>query len=159
VDRAYLAGGTLTCFLRAFSGSVRARTVAGMTAITDTTTRLSPVGRLNALGLAVAAAGIMIQFVAGVGDYPTIPPGPIVLLAAAAVVVFGPWRRAVGVGLAAALFISIGGVIATIAGNGYADTLGSGEVGGVIGALIQIAGLALAVPAGILAVRAGRRTS
>jgi hypothetical protein len=128
-----------------------------MTTIIATTTRLSPAGRLLALGLVVAAAGIMIQYVAGVGDYPTIPPGPIVLLAAAAVVAFGPWRRAVRVGLAAALFISIGGVIATIAGNGYADTLGSGDVAGVIGALIQIAGLLLAVPAGILAVRAGRR--
>jgi hypothetical protein len=130
-----------------------------MTTITDTTTRLSPAGRLNAVGLVVAAAGIMIQYAAGVGDYPTIPPGPIILLAAAAVVVLGPWRRAARVGLAVALFISIGGVIATIAGNGYADTLGSGEVGGVIGALIQIAGLLLAVPAGILAARAGRRAS
>jgi hypothetical protein len=130
-----------------------------MTTITDTSTRLSPAGRLNAVGLVVAAAGIMIQYAAGVGDYPTIPPGPIILLAAAAVVVLGPWRRAARVGLAVALFISIGGVIATIAGNGYADTLGSGEVGGVIGALIQIAGLLLAVPAGILAARAGRRAS
>jgi hypothetical protein len=130
-----------------------------MTTITDTTTRLSPAGRLTALGLLVAAAGIMIQYIAGVGDYPTIPPGPIILLAAAAVVVFGPWRRAVRAGLAAALFISIGGVIATIAGNGYADTLGSAEVAGVIGAVIQIAGLLLAVPAGILAARVGRRAS
>jgi hypothetical protein len=130
-----------------------------MTTITDTTPRLSPAGRLSALGLVVAAAGIMIQYVADVGDYPTIPPGPIILLAAAAVVVFGPWRRAVRVGLAVALFISIGGVIATIAGNGYADTLGSGEAGGVIGASIQIAGLLLAVPAGILAARDGRRAS
>jgi hypothetical protein len=130
-----------------------------MTTITDTyATRLSPARRLTALGLVVAAAGIMIQYVAGVGDYPTVPPGPIILLAAAAVVL-GPWRWATRVGLAAALFISIGGVIATIAGNGYADTLGSGEVAGVFGALIQIAGLLLAVPAGILAVRAGRRTS
>jgi hypothetical protein len=63
-----------------------------MTAITSTT-RLSRAGRLNALGLLVAAAGIMIQYLSGV-DYPTIPPGPIILLAAAGAVVFGPWRRA-----------------------------------------------------------------
>jgi hypothetical protein len=127
--------------------------------MTTTTTHLSPAGRRTALGLAVAAAGVMIQYIAGVGDYPTIPPGPIILLAAAAVVVFGAGRWAVRVGLAAAIFISIGGVIATIAGNGYANTFDPGELAGFIGAVIQIAGLLIAVPAGILAVRSGRRAS
>jgi hypothetical protein len=72
-----------------------------MTAIASTT-RLSPAARLNALGLAVAATGIVIQYVSGV-DYPTIPPGPIILLAAAGAVAFGPWRRAPVAGLAIAL--------------------------------------------------------
>jgi hypothetical protein len=123
-----------------------------MTASTDTT-RLSPAGRLNALGLAVAAAGIMIQYVSGV-DYPTVPPGPIILLAAAGAVVFGPWRRAPVVGLVAAAFVSLGGVVATIAGNGFSETLGDpGELGGFLGALVQIAGLVIALPAGVVAAR------
>jgi hypothetical protein len=123
-----------------------------MTAITSTT-RLSPAARLNALGLAVAATGIMIQYVSGV-DYPTIPPGPIILLAAASVVVFGPWRRAPVVGLVAAAFVSIGGVVATIAGNGFNETLGDpGDLGAFLGALVQIAGLVIALPAGVVAVR------
>jgi len=58
----------------------------------------TPVAMLNVVGLVVglvvAAAGIMIQYVSGV-DYPTIPPGPVILLAAAAVVAFGPWSWAV----------------------------------------------------------------
>jgi hypothetical protein len=123
-----------------------------MTAIRNTT-RLSPAGRLNALGLVIAAAGIMIQYVAGV-DYPTIPPGAIILLAAAGVVVFGPWRRAPVAGLVAAAFVSIGGVVATIAGNGFNETLGDpSELGGFLGALVQIAGLVIALPAGVVAAR------
>jgi hypothetical protein len=45
-----------------------------------------PVVMLSVVGLVVAAAGIMVQYVSGV-DFPTIPLGPIILLAAAAVVV------------------------------------------------------------------------
>jgi hypothetical protein len=95
----------------------------------------------------------MIQYVSGV-DFPTIPPGPIILLVAAAVVVFGPWRKAPAVGLVAATFVSLGGVIATIAGNGFSETLGHpSEVGGFVGAVVQVAGLMIAVSAGVVAVR------
>jgi hypothetical protein len=111
----------------------------------------TPAAMLNVAGLVVAAAGIMIQYVSGV-DYPTVPPGPIILLAAAAVVAFGPWRRSPFVGLGAAVFLSIGGAIATIAGNGFSETLGDpGEVGGFAGAAVQIVGLAIALPTGIVA--------
>jgi hypothetical protein len=99
----------------------------------------------------------MIQYVSGI-NYPTIPPGPVILLAAAAVVAFGPWRWSPIVGLIAAIFLSIGGAIATIAGNGYSETLGNpSEVGGFVGAAIQIAGLAIALPAGIVATKRGSR--
>jgi hypothetical protein len=119
----------------------------------DSQGRPSAAARLNAAGLVVAAAGITIQFVSGV-DFPTIPPGPIILLSAAAVVVFGPWRSSPWVGLVAAAFVSLGGVIATIAGNGFNSTLGDpSEVGGFIGAVVQIAGLLIALPAGVVAVR------
>jgi hypothetical protein len=124
-----------------------------MTSSNDSEAQLSPAARLNAAGLVVAAAGIMIQYVSGV-DFPTIPPGSIILLVAAAVVVFGPWRRAPAVGLVAAAFVSIGGVIATIAGDGFGSTLGDpSEVGGFLGAVVQIAGLMIALPAGVVAVR------
>jgi hypothetical protein len=61
------------------------------------------------------------------------------------------------VGLVAAVFLTIGGAIATIAGNGFSETLGDpGEVGGFAGAVIQIVGLAIALAAGIVA---AKRTS
>jgi hypothetical protein len=57
------------------------------------------------------------------------------------------------VGLVAAVFISIGGVIATIAGNGFTAQLSDpGAVGGFVGTLVQIAGLLVAVAAGVVAV-------
>ena len=74
-------------------------------------------------------------------------------------VVFGPWRRSTVVGLVAALFVSVGGVIATIAGNGFSETLGDpGDVGAFTGALIEIAGLLIAVPAGFVAARRRSRS-
>jgi len=113
----------------------------------------SPTARLLVVGLVVAAAGMLIQYASGV-EYPTIPPGPIIALVAAAVVAFGPWRRAPVVGLVAAVFISLGGVIATIAGNGFTEQLSDpGAVGGFVGTLVQIAGLVIAVAAGVVAVR------
>jgi len=113
----------------------------------------SPTARLLVVGLVVAAAGMLVQYGSGV-DYPTIPPGPIIALAAAAVVAFGPWRRAPVVGLVAAVFISLGGVIAMIAGNGFTPQLSDpGAVGGFVGTLVQIAGLLVAVTAGVVAVR------
>jgi hypothetical protein len=119
----------------------------------DSQTQRSPAVKLNIAGLVVAAAGIMIQYASGV-DYPTIPPGPIILLVAAALVAFGPRRWAPVVGLAVPLFVSIGGAVATLAGDGFTTTLGDpSEVGGFIGAVVQIAGLVIAVPAGVVGVR------
>jgi hypothetical protein len=38
--------------------------------------------------LLTAAIGILLQYVLGVGDFPTIPPGPIILAVLAAIVAF-----------------------------------------------------------------------
>ena len=74
-------------------------------------------------------------------------------------VAFGPWRWSPVVGLVGALFLSVGGVIATIVGNGYSETLGDpGAVGGFAGAVIQLVGLAIALAAGnVAAKRSSRR--
>ena len=42
------------------------------------------------VGLLVAAAGFIAQMVAGVTDTPTIPPGLVAIVAAAALVAFTP---------------------------------------------------------------------
>jgi hypothetical protein len=53
-----------------------------------------PVGTLTIYGVLAAAAGILIQVLSGVDEYPTIPPGPLLLLLAAALVAVGSrwWR-------------------------------------------------------------------
>lgn len=53
-------------------------------------------------GLVLAAAGLVIQILGGVPGFPPIPPGPIILIVAAAFVVLAPWRWAPIVGLLAA---------------------------------------------------------
>jgi hypothetical protein len=49
---------------------------------------------LTVVALLAAAAGFVLQMVAGVTNTPTIPPGLVVLLAAAALVAFTSWRWA-----------------------------------------------------------------
>ena len=62
------------------------------------------------------------------------------------------------VGLVAALFVSVGGVIATIAGSGFGQTLGAPSDVGATGALVRIVGLLIAVPAGLVAARRRSRS-
>jgi hypothetical protein len=50
---------------------------------------LSAPAKVNVAGLVVAAAGILIQYFSGVEGFPTIPPGPFILLAAAALIAWG----------------------------------------------------------------------
>jgi hypothetical protein len=118
----------------------------------------SPAARLLVVGLVVAAVGMLVQYASGV-DYPTIPPGPTIALVSAAVVVWGPWRWTPVIGLLVAAFISIGGAIATIAGNGFTEQLSHpSAIGGFVGTLVQIAGLLIALAAGIVAARPSIRS-
>jgi hypothetical protein len=113
---------------------------------------LSMAAKLTVAGLVVAAAGILTQYFSGVEGFPTIPPGPIILLVAAAVVAFGPWRWTAVVGVAVSLFVLVGGTIATIVNWGVGAPLSNpAEVGGFAGSLIQFLGLIIALVAGIIA--------
>ena len=55
---------------------------------------LSTVAKLNIAGLVLTAAGVVLQIAAGSELYPTIHPGPIVLLVGAVLVALGPRRWA-----------------------------------------------------------------
>ena len=99
-------------------------------------------------GLVLAAAGLIVQILTGVPGFPLIPPGPIILLAAAAVVLWWRWRWAPGVGLLAALFISVGGVLE---GSVFDRLAAPSAVGPFLGSAIQLLGLVVAVVAGAAA--------
>jgi hypothetical protein len=72
-----------------------------------TTRLLDPARWWCAAGFIAAAAGIVIQILAGI-DFPVIPPGLVVTIAAAAVVVLVRRWWAAAVGLVVAIWMIIG---------------------------------------------------
>jgi len=112
-----------------------------------TLSRLSRPARTEAAALAVAAVGIIIQIIGGV-NYPAVPPGLIILLAAAALVAFLPWRWAPVFGVLAGAFMVIGAIAAA---NARYDLTHPGHPGAFIGTWIQLIAVVIAVVAGVMA--------
>ena len=115
--------------------------------------RLSRPARTEAAALAVAAAGIIIQIMGGV-TYPAVPPGLVILLAAAALVAFLPWRWAPVVGVLAGAFMVIGAIAAA---NARYDLTHPGHPGAFIGTWIQLIAVVVAVAAGVMALAVRNR--
>jgi hypothetical protein len=121
-----------------------------MASTTSSARRLSAAGRLNVAGLVAAVLGIVIQIASG-ADYPTIPPGPIILLVAAGLVALGArWRWTTIVGVIVPIFLLVGGVLAPQARDQLGDP---GQVGVFIGTVIQLLALIVASAAGVAATR------
>jgi hypothetical protein len=97
-------------------------------------------------GLGLGALGLIIEVITGVPGFPTIPPGPIIMAAAATFVALARWRWAPIVGLIAALFITVGNVVSD------SDTTGRlsdpGAVGPFAGTVLLVVGLLIALVAG-----------
>jgi hypothetical protein len=117
--------------------------------------RLAPAASLTVAGLVVAAAGIVIQIASG-ADYPTVPPGLVILLAAAGLVALATrWRWTTIVGVIVSLFLLVGGILAPQAREQLGDP---GEVGVFVGTVIQLLALVVALIAGVAATRHFYRT-
>jgi hypothetical protein len=109
---------------------------------------VSAAGKLNVAGLVAAAAGIVIQIASG-ADYPTVPPGLIILLAAAGLVALGArWRWTTIVGVVVPTFLLAGGAIAQQARDQLGDP---GRVGVFVGTVVQLLAMAVALVAGLAA--------
>jgi hypothetical protein len=116
---------------------------------------LSAAGKLTVAGLVAAAAGIVIQIASG-AEYPTVPPGLIILLVAAGLVALGArWRWTPLVGVVVALFLLVGGALAPQARDQLGDP---GAVGVFVGTVIQLLALVVALIAGVAATRQSYRT-
>jgi hypothetical protein len=116
---------------------------------------LSAAGKLTVAGLVAAAAGIVIQIASG-AEYPTVPPGLIILLVAAGLVALGArWRWTPLVGVVVALFLLVGGALAPQARDQLGDP---GAVGVFVGTVIQLLALVVALIAGVAAARQSYRT-
>jgi hypothetical protein len=115
----------------------------------NTVRGLPNAARLNATGLVLTAAGMVLQIAAGSTLYPSLA-GPIVLLGAAAFVVFGPDRWAPYVGLLVPLVLGVGAIVAAAMTGEFTNQLADiGRVGIVAGSLMHVIGLLAAVAGGI----------
>jgi hypothetical protein len=115
----------------------------------------SIVRRVTGTGLLIAAVSIPIQ-IAGGADYPVVPPGLLILAAAAALVLFAPWRWTLILAALATLFIGIGG---TVAPNFRHQLSTPGDTVTFAGSITQAIGLVIALAFFVLVlIEAFRRT-
>jgi hypothetical protein len=111
--------------------------------------RLSNAAKLNVTGLVLTAAGMLLQILAGSTLYPSLA-GPIVLLAAAVIVAFGPGRWTPYVGLLVPLVLGAGVIIAAVMTGDFIDQLTDiGRPGIFLGSLLHVIGLVAAVAGGV----------
>jgi hypothetical protein len=103
--------------------------------------------------LLVAAAGFATQIISGV-DVPTVPPGLVSLLVAAALVAFAPWRWMPVVGASVGLFLLLG----FFASGAVDRLLEPSQLGVFFGAWVQFLAVIVAVVFGIVAVTQNYQT-
>jgi hypothetical protein len=114
----------------------------------DAVRGLSTAAKVNAAGLVLTAAGMLLQIAAGSTLYPSIT-GPVVLIVAAAFVAFGPGRWTPWVGLVVPLVLGLGAIAAALMTGGFVDQLTDfGEPGLFVGSLMHVIGLVAAIAGG-----------
>ncbi|MEU6354357.1 hypothetical protein ABZ896_34365 [Streptomyces sp. NPDC047072] len=96
--------------------------------------------------LLLLAASIGGQIAAG-ADYPTVPPGLVIPLVAAGLLLWRTNRWTTGLALAVGLFIGVGAILTP----NTADHLSSGNAGLVATTLTQLAALVVLTAAGAMA--------
>ncbi|MEU8238533.1 hypothetical protein AB0C07_09830 [Actinoplanes missouriensis] len=101
------------------------------------------------ISLLVAGLGVLIQYLVGVPGFPVIPPGPIILGVAGILVLALPrYRWVMVVGLIAALFVTVGGLIE---GSVWGRLGEPGRFDVWIGVFMQWAGQAVALVSAVMA--------
>ena len=125
----------------------------------DSVRRLSTAGKVNATGLVLTAAGMMLQIAGGSTLYPSVA-GPIVLIVAAAIVVFVPGRWTPWVGLVVPLVLGVGAIVAAAMSGGFIDQLTDpGRAGVFLGSVLHVVGLIAAVAVAVGVVAGSRGTA
>ena len=110
---------------------------------------LSTWARLSVIGLVLTAAGMLLQIAAGSELYPSLT-GPIVLLAAAVFVAFGPGRWTPYVAIVVPLVLGLGAIVALLMTGEFVDQLTNiANTPIVLGSLMHTVGLTAAVTGGV----------
>ena len=105
--------------------------------------------KLSVIGLLATAAGMILQIAAGSKLYPSFA-GPIILLASAAIVAFGPGRWTPYVALLVPLVLGLGAIIAAVmSGEFIVQLTDIGKPGILLGSLLHVIGLIAAVGGGV----------
>lgn len=120
---------------------------------------LTTAEKVSAAGMILAAAGIEIQIVAGSDLFPTIPPGPVILIVGAGLVAFGPRTWARYVALVIPIFLLVGATIAgSVATDSWIDQLRQPDQTGIfLGTVLQFSATVIALAAGIRICQEGAR--
>jgi hypothetical protein len=101
-------------------------------------------------GLLVGALGIAILWAAGV-DFPVaVPPGLVILVVGAGVVLGFRTRWADAVGGLLGLFVLVGFVLSGINGDGFDNLLGDHGADVATGQVVQLVGVLVAAVSGVL---------
>jgi hypothetical protein len=122
----------------------------GRSIMSSTVTPTRPATRVTVVGLTLAAAGIVVLRLAGV-TMPAVPPGLVLLIVAAVVVALVRRRWAPLVGIAVGL-AELPAVVLSLD-----NLLAVDQPAIAVGTGLRVAGVVLAVVAGIVATAAGRR--
>jgi hypothetical protein len=118
----------------------------------DAVRGLSTATKVNAAGLVLTSAGMLVQIAAGSTLYPSVT-GPIVLIVAAIFVTFGPGRWTPWVGLVVPLVLGVGAIVAAAMTGGFVDQLTNADKPAlVVGSLVQVIGLIAAIGGGLVMV-------
>ena len=108
---------------------------------------------MNVAGLVLTAGSILLQVTSGSTLYPSLA-GPIVLIAAAIVVAFGPARWAPWVGLLVPLVLGVGAIIAAVMTGEFIKQLTNIDQAGIfLGSLMHVIGLITALAGGVVMLR------
>ena len=105
-------------------------------------------------GLAAGAIGIVILRQAGVA-MPTVPPGLVLLIGAALLLIVTRWRWALVLGA----LIGLSEVLAIVATGSAAALIDPGPLGVFVGTWVRALGVATALIAGVLATVSAYRSS
>ncbi|OLT09358.1 hypothetical protein BJF78_30850 [Pseudonocardia sp. CNS-139] len=98
------------------------------------------------IGLLAGAAGILVLRFAGAA-MPAIPPGLVLLVAAAGLVAFGPWRWAPVV----AALVALAEVLGFVLSGSYYGLVAVDAPGILVGTWVRGVGIAVALVAGVAA--------
>ena len=119
--------------------------------------QVSSAAKASAIGLVLAAAGMALQIAGGSTLYPSVA-GPVVLLVVAFIVMIKPGRWTPYLALLVPLVLAVGAIVAALmSGTFIAQLTDTARIGVLVGSLMHVAGLAIAIGAGVRMVIAKRQ--